>query len=144
MPGRTERMDLQLCLEGYWKWRSTRYERSGKCGFEQVRWDYEAVGVRDKHELAPAVMFDDWLNFMDHDVLLKRRISYARAYGHNFESGHLTPVLFLSPFPAIFESRRKFVYGYNPIPTPCMNSTASWVSDECGRCQYMRYLTGDL
>lgn len=55
-----------------------------------------------------------------------------------------TSALFCPASLTPFKSRRKLVYGYNPMPIPCINSTGNRVFDVCGRYQYVRCLTGDL
>lgn len=42
-----------------------------------MRGDYGAVGMGDKYESAPAVVFDNCLDFTDHDILLECRMSNA-------------------------------------------------------------------
>lgn len=60
-------------------------EWSCKGGFEQMRGDYRAVRVRDEDESAPAVVLNDCMNFMDHDILFEDRVGYTGTYGHNLE-----------------------------------------------------------
>jgi hypothetical protein len=60
-------------------------ERGGNRGFEQMRGDYRSVRMRDENESALAVVFNDCLDFTDHDILLERWVRYTRAHGHNLE-----------------------------------------------------------
>lgn len=42
-----------------------------------------------------------------------------------------------------FNSERRFVYGYKPIPMPCINTIGSFVLEVWGRCQYVVCLAGE-
>lgn len=55
----------------------------GRC-FEEVRADYRPVGVGDKHDFLPAVMFKNGCDFSTHDILTQRRMREPETHGHDF------------------------------------------------------------
>jgi hypothetical protein len=77
-------------------------------GFEQIRGDYRAVRARDENEPAPAVGFDDSLDFTDHGILLEYRVGYTRAHRHNLKCDY-SDLCIIST--TVYKSRRKLVYG---------------------------------
>jgi hypothetical protein len=76
-------------------------ERGGNMGFEQMRGDYRAVGMRDENKSAPAVVFDDCLDFTDYDILLERWVRYTRAHGHNLECDYADSCITSTKLPCL-------------------------------------------